>query len=731
MSEQLPNRATAARRGRARAGWRSTLWGYNLRIIVGNTYWLAVTPVVATQLVIFWSMATSSLFSATRAAQTIELLAPILGAFLCAHALAPEQDGVGELVFVRPLSLEKVLLLRLAMIFAFVLALLIPLFVICAIGIDDFPLGLAILAALPSMLFLSTLALAVASTTRHPLLGLAAASFLWALDSATGGYYHPLLSLHRFADHLADRPMSEQWVTSKLLLLLMAVACYLWGRRLLGRPPAPRRWVAAVRSAVVIAVLLVAYIASGAGYKVAYGLRHERQLGQMALFWYQQQFRGYGFLPVARIFGPAFPLYLQVDQSRSAAPGRAGLGAPGGGTLLAPFDTSRMRALVARYPHSIWADNAQFEIALHGAPREKAEPWLVISYRAGEAEPRRRLVTEDLDFALRELTALVHDYPNSPFVPAALSRTAQIGLTKLDFALAQSACERLVTDHPLVPEAYDAGIRLSCLYLRQGKADLALRAADTAARVARWDVQAEAFLAAARAAQQTGDRGVARDRYQKARAAAQQAIARAIRGDKSPSHLPKQDQFTRADAVVHACDQALATLAGQADLGPPTGPEPAFATVTGRVASEGNHVSQLRVALGVNPDLEGFPSPFLEGPAVSAAAGPDGTFQMKSVLSGAYPVFAVAFRTWGDESSWAVTPLPLPVAVGGAPVALPPVTLSRAAPPIAQPDASRAPARVGRGGLTRRGRGGGDGTNPAGQQPAPHGARRGGRGRGR
>ena len=163
MTDSRQNSA-AGRRG---AG----LWAYNVRILVSNTYWLIATPIAATQLVLFWNMATATLFSPTRAAQTIELLAPILGAFLCAHILAPEQDGVGELVFVRPISIERVLLLRLAVIFAFVLVVLIPAFVIYQVGIDDFPLALTIVSAAPSVLFLSLLAMALASATRHPLIG--------------------------------------------------------------------------------------------------------------------------------------------------------------------------------------------------------------------------------------------------------------------------------------------------------------------------------------------------------------------------------------------------------------------------------------------------------------------------------------------------------------------------------------------------------------------------------
>jgi len=667
------------------AGWRASLWGYNLRILLGNTYWLVVTPVVATQLVIFWNMATSSLFSATRAAQTIELLAPILGAFLCAHALAPEQDGAGELVFVRPLSLEKVLLLRLAMIFGFVFAILVPAFVIYSIGIGGFPLGLVMLAALPSMLFLSALAMAVASATRHPLLGLGAAGAFWALDFATGGYYNPVLTLHRFADHLADQPMSEQWVLSKLLLLVLAVACYLWNRRLLGRPAAPRRWAAAVRTASVVVLLAAVYVVSGAGYKVAYGLRHEREMGPRALFWYQQQFRGYGLLPVARVFGPAFPLYVQSQESGPAA-------GPGGGQgdgFWASFQVSRMEELVKRYPGSIWADNAQLAIAVHAGRQQAARPWLVIACQAGEGEPARRLVEEDVDHGLRELAALVDRYPKSPFAAIALSRMAQIGVTTLDYGLARDAYERIIKEHASAPEAHEAGMKLSALYLGEGEPELAQRAADIAAGVALWDVAGEAWLAGARAAQEAGDREGARRRYERARGAAEEGRERSIRGEKSPSQVPKQEQFQRYDAVVHACERALS-----GELRPTGAPPPVSSRARGLVVSPAGSGADLRVAIGAGADAEGFPSPFAEGPAVSAMVNADGTFEMESLPSGRYPVFAVALRVSQGEAGWGLAPPPLPIAVGGAPAVIPPAVISGAAE-VERPGVRMEPPRPG------------------------------------
>ncbi len=538
---------------RAQSARGSGLWAYNVRILLGQTYWLIITPVAATQLVIFWNMATATLFSATRAAQTIELLAPILGAFLCAHALAPEQEGVGELVFVRPISAERVLLLRLGAIFAFVYVVLIPALVIYALGIPEFPLGVVLLGSIPSLLFLSLLALAAAAASRRPLIGLGAAGAYWALDMAVGSYFNPLVSLHSYADHLAGRPMSEQWLLSKGALLALAAALYLSTRRRLARPAGPRRWRAIASASALGVAVLVAYVASGAAYKVAYGVRNEGRLGHQARLWYQRQFRGYGPLPVAWLFGPAFPRYVQAELGR----GVPFLGAAEG-RLWAPLDAGAMRELLARYPDSMWADNAQFELARHAARRPSPEPLLVVGYEANAPQARTHLAEGSLEEALAEYRLLVARYPRSAFAPLALAEIAAISLLRMEFEAAAEAYEHILADYPGSPQAFEAGLSLSALYLRRGEVRAALEAADIASRAAGWDMRAEALLAAARAAERLGDQEGAQDRYARALSAARAALERAVRGHELPSRLAKADLYGRANAVIGACEAALA-----------------------------------------------------------------------------------------------------------------------------------------------------------------------------
>jgi len=661
------------------------LWAYNVRILLGNSYWLIVTPVAAAQLVLFWNMAIVSTSSVAFAVRTIELLAPILGAFLCAHVLAPEQGKVGELVFVRPVSTERVLVLRMAAVLAFVLLAMSPVLIFYRIRVEAFPLAAAVLAALPPMLLLSVLALAAAAALRQPLFGFAAAGAFWALDLATGGYYNQLLTLDSVADLLGGRPMSDAWAMNKALLVALAALIYLWLRRRLGHPVAPRRFREVLLRAVAVGVMLIAYLGSGAAYKIGYGLRHERELGPRARLWYQVQFHGYGPLPVARLFGPAFPLYVQADlRSPGLALGDANAAAIG------PVDVGRLRELLRRYPRSIWADNAQFEIALLGLRERAAQPSLLIGRLPGTGNPSQQLLDQDTAGARREFGLLVARYPDSAFGPLALSQLAAIGLSELDFPLAIRSYERLIRDYSHTPDAYPAGLKLSHSYLWSGQPEKALDAADIAAGVAAWDVQGKALLAAARAAQAAGKDDTAHDRYQRARQAASLAAERALASARSPSRLNKAELFTSANAVIEACDRALAGAPSTTSEAGQTSPS---AVVTGRLLRNDHTVAGARVALG-RADGRGFPSPFA-GPAVQASTDERGRFFLTGLPGGEYPALAVWLQLAPGTAQWekTLTGPALPVKVGPPSVDLGDIEVT-ALPSAARPTA---PGRGGRG----------------------------------
>ncbi len=706
-----------------------SIWSYNLRILLGNSYWLIVTPVAAAQLVLFWNMAmgAETLFSPVRAAQTIEILAPILGAFLCAHTLAPEQAGVRELVVARPVSLEKILLVRLSAMFAFVLALMTPAILVYYFGIKTFPLGLTMLAGLPSLLFLSMLAMAVATGTRQPLLGMAVAGAYWVLDLVAGSQFNPLVTLHGFADYLAGRPMSDQWVLSKIILVVLAGLVYLWNRRMLVRPPGPKRWMTAVQVGAAVAVMLFLYVSAGAAYKIAYGLKGERQEAGRSYFWYKQQFQTYGPLPVARLFGPAFALFMQAKSGRDSSFSWTGSPTPTAEEL------ANMRRLVERYPRSIWADNAAFEIARSFIRTPAREVWAVSVYRAGSPSQDTDMIQEDLEASKKALGEFADTYPTSPFAPPALSMRAQSALSLLDFQTAVETYELMVRRYPNSGETSDAGIALSHLYAGRGRWRDAVAAADIGAAVASWDVRGEALLVAARAAERAGDTDGARARYEKAHAAAKDARESANEHRVSPRGLSGGQIVLRSDGVMRECEEALRS--GPRKVTPAAPPR--GTAITGRVERDGKGVGGVRVALATATGEAGKMSPFVETPTAYGVTRPDGTFTITDALPGEYALAAYAYSQPRNSPVWQVAQPALPIRVGGAPLTLPTNTVTRQPAPRPQ---RAAPGNQTRGGQSRsqtrsaggqpRSRGGGRGGGGGGGGGAGDGRRGGGGGRG-
>jgi len=674
------------------------LWAYNLRILLGHGYWLIVTPIVVAQLALFWSIATSSLANLPKAVQTIELLAPILSALLCAYAVAPEYAGVSELVFVRPISIEKLLLQRLAAIFAFLLVLLIPPLVICRLIVPGFPVLPAVLSGLVSALFLSALAMALASATRQPLIGLGVAGAFWACDLLLGSQFNPLLTLHTFSDYLGRAPMSELWLYGKLALLLLAALLYAWNRRLLGRPAAPRRARAVFRQGLLVLAILLGYVSTGAAGKLAYIMRNEAALGNQAWMSYQQAFRVYGPLPVPWLFGPAFPLYLQAELGHPAPllPTAA----------QTPQALKRVKLVLDRYPNSIWADNAAFELARSHSHTNAAQATTFLIYRAGQ-EPLRQVIESGEMGMAEALLSFAEQYPRSPFAPLALSQRAKVGEAWLDFTLATDAYQRLLQGYPSSRQAAEAGLALNTLYARQGKTREALRAAQVAARASRWDLKPYAYLTAARSAQAAGDTALARDYLRQARVAAEAARRRAgerVRGgdtELSPARI-----ILQSEAVAREADQALARGLPSASARP-SGAVP----VVGRLIRNDQGFPAARVAIGEQPGDLGYPTPFTSLPSAQAVTDADGSFTLTGLSPGSYQAIAFALPGWYQRGE--IMGLTLPVPVSAPRTVLPPLSLV--------PQTMEAPPTPSSSGANSSGRGGGGGRRGDGRNRAASG----------
>lgn len=439
----------------------SRLLRYNFRIVLGHTYWLIILPIAGSQIVMFWNVYLATLFTPGKAAWTTELVAPLMAAFLCSYVLATEyRHRVGEITFCKPFAAGRILILRLLGIYAFVGVLTaLTLWVYTHHpAMPDLDIPTLVKAGLPSTFFLSFLAMTMATLFRQPVVGFLSAALYLALDGYAafrGVSFNPLLSLHTAADHFARQPFGELWVLSKWILLGLSAGLYLLNARLMARPEGPRHLRALARSVGLLMALLFCYLGGGAWYKVWYGIhRIEAHSPKLARFWYREQFRIYGRLPVARLLGPAFPRYLGLlatpsDEERSS-------GLPLGRS---ERDRQLLREVVSRYPRSRWADNALFQLA-EWAKTEEGGP---------EGEAARG--------AASLYSELVREYPHSAFAPAALAGLARLG----DPPTQRAAYQQLYEQYRDREEALEAVIFLAEEQTTHGRPDQALRIYDTAA----------------------------------------------------------------------------------------------------------------------------------------------------------------------------------------------------------------------------------------------------------
>jgi hypothetical protein len=208
--------ASAVAKGRLGAGGMR-LWRYNYKILLGTGYWILVLPVALSQVVTLWMMALASDFTVEGATRIAELMAPLLASFLAAHTLAPEyKSGVGAVLASKPLSLYRVLTVRVSLaLLGGLLLTSVSLYVCTTLG-KELNVPPMLLAAIPGVWFLSLVALTFATLFRNALGGFAVAAGIWALDWVVGYDVHPLLSLQGYTAHLAKDSLSEMWVPSQI-----------------------------------------------------------------------------------------------------------------------------------------------------------------------------------------------------------------------------------------------------------------------------------------------------------------------------------------------------------------------------------------------------------------------------------------------------------------------------------------------------------------------------------
>lgn len=436
---------------------RLSLFRYNFRVLTHNNWWLLVFPLAASQLTVFWNLITQR-FAEALPARSVEMVTPLLAAFLSAHLLSAEyRTGMGAILACKPMHIGKVVLRRLAVVLALVWALGALSLLAYFYGMQPYGMATPAVAGAASSLFLAVLALTFATLLRNPLAGFGVAALYWAVDLPGGPAINPYLSLQTLSaslqppDVLGMTTMPGPWWIAKLVLLAGAAVLYhLHGRMLfgLGTAPSARQRRRAMGWAVGLFVL---YLGSGAALKVGYGFTHRGRLAPDDGTWFRRQFASFGPIPATYLFGGAFRRYvgeipnawrIQSDDESDRW----------GNTVR---HRRELEEVVRTMPDSIWAPSALELLARMDG--------------GGAVERYRRLVST---------------YPNSPYLALALERMARLQIDDQSSERSRAAYRELLARCPGSPYEAEALRFLAETDRRRGDLASAEQRARAWARVA-------------------------------------------------------------------------------------------------------------------------------------------------------------------------------------------------------------------------------------------------------
>jgi ABC-type transport system involved in multi-copper enzyme maturation permease subunit len=345
---------------------QTTLLRYNFRVLMLNNWLLLAFPIAVSQLTVFW-VGISRKYSEDIPAATVEMVTPILAAFLGAHLLSAEyRSRVGAILASRPVNIGRIVLMRLVVMLALVWSLaLLSLFAYQLFWQTPYDFGLPLLACIPSTLFLTMAALTFATMFRNPLAGFGVAALYWALDLVPGAPIQPYLSLKSLSSYYAVhhnyllQTFLINWWIAKLLLLVGALALYLFHNRQVMSIGSQLTFRLRRRAAAAAVGVLSLYLISGAILKVAYGYEHRSELPRSDLAWFRYQMSSFGPIPMTSLFGSAFKGYIGDIGNPWSMSGQdeSGLIGPGEAHIRA------MHRVLETSPNSIWAPSVDFGLA--------------------------------------------------------------------------------------------------------------------------------------------------------------------------------------------------------------------------------------------------------------------------------------------------------------------------------------------------------------------------------
>jgi ABC-type transport system involved in multi-copper enzyme maturation permease subunit len=347
-----------------------------------RSWWLLVFPIAISQFTVFWNLITQRSFTSIPS-QQVEVVSPLLAAFLSAHLLTAEyQSRIGSILASKPLDIGRVVLMRLIVVMAIVWGLGLISLLAYYFGQEHYDILSTGLAGMVSTLFLGLFALTFATLFRSPLTGFGIAALYWALDLPPGPPIHPFLSLRSLNSVMSlhgsgQYLLTEQWWIAKLILAAAAFLLYAFHARiifLLGSPLTLRHRKRALAWAAAIFAI---YLVSGGVIKVAFGYSHRGSLQPDDAAWFRHQFSPYGPIPISALFGPAFERYLGEI--------------PNAWRMLQEGDSDRwgdtarhrigLREVVDKMDGSLWAPGAAELYARLESPRQTTVDAKVVPYK--------------------------------------------------------------------------------------------------------------------------------------------------------------------------------------------------------------------------------------------------------------------------------------------------------------------------------------------------------------
>jgi ABC-type transport system involved in multi-copper enzyme maturation permease subunit len=510
---------------------------YNFRIMMLNNRWLVAFPLIVSQLTVYWLIITRPHLSPDLPALSVELITPLLGAFLGAHLLSAEyRSRVGALLASRPVNIGRIVVLRLLVMLVLVWGLGYISLLAYTYGMEPFDMTRPILASIPSTLFLTMMALTFATLFRHSLAGFGVAAVYWAMDLIPGPPLQPYLSLKSLTSYYTvmssppDQTFLMNWWIAKWVLLAGALLLYMVHARLVFTLGSPQTAGLRRKTLLGAVALMIVYLASGALMRVTYGYANRGRLLPNDIGWFRHQFAPYGPIPVAALFGSDFTKFLGEMNN----PWRV----PEGNDADVIGDSVKHRHdladLVNRDSKSMWAPSAADALA--------------------RLEARRQT---DVDKAVAFYRIVPDRYPNSPYVDFSLRQAARLYIDAGRPAQAEATYAELMKRTPESVYRSEALRYLVQAAESSGRSDDAVRWATQWSVIAPIEDRFDAWIALARLRKAHGDTAGAREAAT-ATLKAVKAFRDALAAE-TVSLLPFQKK-TRERAATIAEQQAHAIL---------------------------------------------------------------------------------------------------------------------------------------------------------------------------